>query len=279
MPQSCFRRYTTPQPSRLDSSSFPARSPAAYSVAMPRRRRRSRCLLWVGVASVLLVVVGVAHAEPVATEQHSVATTADPIASVVAEASQPFGIPASWIRAVMRAESFGDVCALSPKGAIGLMQIMPEAWAALRSRYGLGADPYDAHDNILAGVAYLHELLDRYGSPGFLAAYNAGPARFGDHLATDRALPAETQAYVAALAPVIGCGAMDDATVVNAVVRFWTEAPLFVVPAESSPTKSPASSDPHSGQRSTDSPAQDWTGLAPQAPGLFISMSHGNWQP
>ena len=77
----------------------------------------------------------------------------------------------------MRAESFGDVRAMSPKGAMGLMQIMPETWAALRSRYGLGADPYDAHDNIMAGAAYLRELHDRYGTPGFLAAYNAGPAR------------------------------------------------------------------------------------------------------
>ena len=126
---------------------------------MPRRRRRSRSFLWVSVASVLLVVVGVAHAEPVATEQHSVATTADPIAAFVAEASQRFGIPASWIRAVMQVESFGDVRAMSPKGAMGLMQIMPETWAALRSRYGLGADPYDAHDNIMAGAAYLRELL------------------------------------------------------------------------------------------------------------------------
>ena len=153
---------------------------------MPRRWRRTRSLLWVSVASVLLAVVGVAHAEPVATEQHNVATAADPITAVVAEASQRFGIPASWIRAVMQVESFGDVRALSPKGAMGLMQIMPEAWAALRSRYGLGADPFDAHDNILAGAAYLRELLDRYGSPGFLAAYNAGPARYEDHLATGR---------------------------------------------------------------------------------------------
>src|SRR5580658_7901305 len=141
------------------------------------------------------------------------------------------------------------------------------------------ADPYDAHDNILAGAAYLRELLDRYGSPGFLAAYNAGPARYEDHLATGRALPTETQAYVATLAPLVGGGAIDDATVVNAVVRSWTEAPLFVAPAESGPTKSLASSDPRSGQRSTDSPAQDWTGLAPQSPGLFISISHGNRQP
>ena len=246
---------------------------------MPRRWRRSRSLLWVSVAAVLLAVDGVAHAEPVATEQQNVATAADPITAVLAEASQRFGIPASWIRAVMQVESFGDVRALSPKGAMGLMQIMPEAWAALRSRYGLGADPFDAHDNILAGAAYLRELLDRYGSPGFLAAYNAGPARYEDHLATGRALPAETQAYVAALAPVIGGGTIDDATVVNAVVRSWTEAPLFVVSAESTAAKSPASSDPRSGRRSTDGPAQDWTGLAPQSPGLFIGISHGNRQP
>ncbi len=50
-----------------------------------------------------------------------------------------------------------------------LMQIMPETWAVLRRRYGLGADPYDAHDNIIAGAAYLRELHDRYGFPGFLA--------------------------------------------------------------------------------------------------------------
>lgn len=55
----------------------------------------------------------------------------------------------------MQVESFGDVRALSPKGAMGLMQIMPEAWVAVRSHYGLGADPYDAHDNILAGAAYV----------------------------------------------------------------------------------------------------------------------------
>jgi hypothetical protein len=96
---------------------------------------------------------------------------------------------------------------------------------------------------------------------------------------TGRALPAETQAYVAALAPVIGGEAIDDTTAVDAVVRSWSEAPLFVVPAESSPTKSPASSDSRSDRRSTDSLAQDWTGLAPQSPGLFIGGSHGNPQP
>jgi hypothetical protein len=278
MPQSCFRRGATPQPPRVHFFSFPVPSSAAHSAAMPRCQRRSRSFLCVSVASLLLVVIGVAHAEPVATEQHSVATAADPISTMVTEASQRFGIPASWIRAVMQVESFGDVRALSPKGAMGLMQIMPESWVTLRSRYGFGSDPYDAHDNVLAGAAYLRELLNRYGSPGFLAAYNAGPARYEDHLATGRALPAETQAYVATLAPVIGGGTIDD-TVVNAAVRSWTEAPLFVVSAESSQTKPPVSSNSHSGLSSTSSRAEDWTGLAPQSPGLFIGVSYGNRRP
>ena len=86
---------------------------------------------------------------------------------------------------------------------MGLMQIMPGTWKDLRARHGLGTDPYDPHDNILAGTAYIRELHDRYGAPGFLAAYNAGPGRYERHLATGRPLPDETQAYVAALAPMI----------------------------------------------------------------------------
>jgi hypothetical protein len=86
---------------------------------------------------------------------------------------------------------------------MGLMQIMPKTWTELRARYGLGADPYDSRDNILAGTAYIRELSDRYGTPGFLAAYNAGPGRYERHLATGRPLPDETQAYVTTLAPMI----------------------------------------------------------------------------
>ncbi|WP_442868385.1 lytic transglycosylase domain-containing protein [Bradyrhizobium sp. CCBAU 11445] len=74
-------------------------------------------------------------------------------------------------------ESAGDVHARSPKGAMGLMQIMPATWTELRERYNLGNDPYDPHDNILAGTAYLRELLDRYGSPACL------PRTMRDHLA------------------------------------------------------------------------------------------------
>ena len=70
----------------------------------------------------------------------------------VAEAAQRFGIPERWIWAVMRVESGGRVRAVSPKGAMGLMQIMPATWADLRARHGLGADPFDPRDNILSST-------------------------------------------------------------------------------------------------------------------------------
>jgi soluble lytic murein transglycosylase-like protein len=104
--------------------------------------------------------------------------TNGPFADFIDDASRRFGVPVQWIRVVIDVESAGDVRARSPKGAMGLMQIMPATWAGLRQRYDLGNDPYDPHDNILAGTAYLRELHDRYGSIGFLAAYNAGPARY-----------------------------------------------------------------------------------------------------
>ncbi|AYV46253.1 lytic transglycosylase [Caulobacter flavus] len=106
-----------------------------------------------------------------------------------------FELPVELIDAVIAAESAGDPRAVSPAGAQGLMQLMPATWAQLRARLGLGADPFDPHDNVTAGAAYLRQLLDRYGAPGFLAAYNAGPGRYEQSLA-GRALPAETQAYV-----------------------------------------------------------------------------------
>jgi soluble lytic murein transglycosylase-like protein len=81
-----------------------------------------------------------------------------------------------------------------------VMRIMPRTWAELRARYGLGADPYNPHDNILAGAACIRELHDRYGSPGFVGAYNAGPRRYWRRGLT---ATGETQAYIATLAPMI----------------------------------------------------------------------------
>lgn len=155
-----------------------------------------------------------------------------PYTQAVAEAAQRFGIPERWIWAVMRVESGGRVRAVSPKGAMGLMQIMPATWADLRARHGLGADPFDPRDNILAGAAYLREMHDRYGAPGFLAAYNAGPGRYDDYLSAGRALPAETIAYVAVIAPLIGSEPLAAGVAVATVDPLaWTRSPLFVARA------------------------------------------------
>lgn len=124
--------------------------------------------------------------------------------SYIAEASRRFGVPKHWIRAVMQLESNGDKAAVSSKGAMGLMQIMPETYAELRLRYHLSADPYEPRNNILAGAAYLREMRDRYGLAGFLAAYNAGPGRYEDYLTRGRPLPKETHDYVGMLASMIG---------------------------------------------------------------------------
>ena len=176
-------------------------------------------------------------------------SAADPYAAHIAEAAQRYGIPERWIRAVLRAESAGDVRAISSAGALGLMQVMPDTWAGLRVRYRLGRDPYDPHDNIIAGAAYLREMWDRYGNvPAMLAAYNAGPGRYDEHRATGRPLPAETRAYVAALAPILGGAAPSDAPSRQpAPPPDWRDAPLFVQRLDGSQSTVTPSSDRQSG--------------------------------
>jgi D-alanyl-D-alanine carboxypeptidase len=128
----------------------------------------------------------------------------DPWGPYIREAAARYQVPEQWIRAVMQQESGGEEQAVSPVGAMGLMQVMPETYEALRERYGLGADPYNPHSNILAGTAYIREMYDRYGSPGFLAAYNAGPDRVDAYLAGEARLPSETVNYIAAITPNLG---------------------------------------------------------------------------
>lgn len=197
--------------------------------------------------------------------------THDRFADFIDEASRRFGVPLHWIRAVLELESAGDARAKSPKGAMGLMQIMPETWTELRLRYGLGDDPYDPHDNILAGTAYLHELHDRYGSPGFLAAYNAGPARYEEHL-DGRRLPAETQAYLAKLAPMIGSDIAPSRPVAS--LRSLA-ATLFVVLSESSKNVTSAAQLGHMPKRAPIAvSAHDISAIVPQASGLFVARSN-----
>ena len=132
----------------------------------------------------------------------------DPWGPYIREASQRFDMPESWIRALMHQELGGHLyqngqLITSSAGAMGLMQVMPGTYADLRARHNLGPDPFDPHENIMAGVAYMREMYDMYGSPGFLAAYNAGPNRLDDYLANQRPLPDETRHYVAAIGPYL----------------------------------------------------------------------------
>ena len=127
----------------------------------------------------------------------------DPWGPYIRDASRRFDVPERWIREVMRQESGGRIGATSPVGAMGLMQVMPGTFRELRSRYGFGEDPYHPYDSIMAGAAYIREMYDLYGSPAFLAAYNAGPRRLEDYLWNSRGLPNETRNYVARIGPNI----------------------------------------------------------------------------
>lgn len=112
---------------------------------------------------------------------------------LVDQAADDSGIPREFLHLVAKAESNYQVNAVSPKGAIGIMQLMPETAAALN------ADPTDPKQNVAAGTRYLRDLLLKYKDHPdqlrrALAAYNAGPA------AVDRynGVPPyrETQLYV-----------------------------------------------------------------------------------
>lgn len=189
----------------------------------------------------------------------------------VAEASQRFGLRTELILAVIHVESAGDPRAVSHAGAMGLMQIMPATWADLRRRYRLGTDPFDPHDNIFAGTAYLREMHDRFGSPGFLAAYNAGPGRYADHLATGRPLPRETRAYVAKLAELLGETVTTQDGTAARDPRNWRTSPLFVGHPNASPEADVGETPKRQDDRNRDelSPLPDDT--SDRAAGLFVA--------
>lgn len=134
----------------------------------------------------------------------TVPASADSVATwrpFAAEASHRYNVPIAWIERVMRIESRGNARlrgrpTVSPAGAMGLMQLMPRTWAEMRALAGLGSDPFDPRDNILAGTLYLRLLYERFGYPGLFAAYNAGPARYLDFLSGGRPLPLETLRYL-----------------------------------------------------------------------------------
>lgn len=248
---------------------------ALFPFPVKTRLGGGRPLSVMAMALLLSLTSGVvysAQAEPFVAVQSKRELAANPFATLVAEAAQRFGLPTLWINAVMMGESAGDVRAVSPQGAMGLMQIMPETWEDLRSRYDLGVDPFDPRDNILAGAAYLREMHDRYGSPGFLAAYNAGPKRYEEYLATGRDLPLETQVYVATLAPMIGAQQVDGMVTMARRERPWQESALFVAPNAHGVLAglSPLAPSDHA---SVGQSAVGQSALRPRPDGLFVSRA------
>jgi soluble lytic murein transglycosylase-like protein len=242
---------------------------AASTMAALRSLGAMACIVAIFASSMLFSVA--AHAEQaLSAARRANDLPGDPFAAFITEASKRFAVPEHWIRSVMRVESAGEVRARSQKGAMGLMQIMPQTWSELRARYDLGADPYDPRDNILAGAAYIRELYQRFGAPGFLAAYNSGPTRYESHLATRRPLPGETQDYIAMLAPMIG-GKQANGKIVAVVDSLsLTRSPLFIVDSARSSSNDRPSSGVRPDRPSNVRPVVDLSALVPQSGNLFV---------
>lgn len=229
------------------------------------------------IASIMIVTQPcVASADPLKTDALSdrsvtVAPPSDPWAKHITEAAKRFTISERWIRAVMEAESDHDPLAVSPKGAMGLMQIMPATWKELHTRYNLGDDPFQPRDNILAGAAYLVELHDLYGSPGFLAAYNAGPGRYEKHLVTGGPLPAETVNYIAKVMSLIDVDtALVNRTVFHPLRSSWSIAPLFITRSLAGNSDDSKTAYLPSSRSSSARTIVDLSALAPPSDGLFV---------
>jgi hypothetical protein len=155
---------------------------------------------------VLMVSVGAAHADIIEVDDYGeahivggIAKKANPLAHTIEGISQSddafnraankFGVDVALLRAVAWTESRGRTDAISSKGALGMMQLMPATAAEL------GVNPHDPLSNIAGGAAYLARQLTQFGSvPLALAAYNAGPGA----VIRWRGVPpyAETRAYV-----------------------------------------------------------------------------------
>jgi soluble lytic murein transglycosylase-like protein len=119
----------------------------------------------------------------------------------IQEAARRYALDPALIRAVMRTESAFDAGAVSPVGAMGLMQLMP----ALAEEMGV-TDPFDPRDNIMGGARYLRQLLDAHrGNIRLtLASYNAGPGNVRRY----RGVPPfeETRNYVRKITELLDTG-------------------------------------------------------------------------
>lgn len=125
-----------------------------------------------------------------AVAQTAASTAATAVESLISSAGRLFQLPVNLVRAVVSVESGGRPDAVSSKGAVGLMQLMPGTAREMGAR-----DPKNAWENLYAGAKYLSRQLERFGTVELaLAAYNAGPGAVDRH----NGIPpfAETRAYV-----------------------------------------------------------------------------------
>lgn len=136
-------------------------------------------------------------------------------------------------------------------------------------------------DNIMAGTAYLREMFDRYGNvAAMLAAYNAGPGRYDEYRANGRTLPAETRAYVAALAPILGGPAASEPLVIAPPPPpDWREAPLFILRPNDSRAAIMSSSEARSGDARENVPARYSVDAEPQEGSIFVARASGGGTP
>lgn len=250
---------------------------SAHDGRLVARRDGGACAARPVIAALLVACAMIAGlpsgvmAEPPSGRPSAAAASSDPWAVPIAEAAERFAIPERWIRAVMAAASGGDARALSPRGAIGLMQVMPLTWEALRTKYDLGDDPWEPSANILAGAALLRQMHDRYGAvEAMLAAYDAGPESYDMHRRTGQALPGETVAYLAKVMPMIGGETPDRPASAHGEELSWQRAPLFVVRPAVTGGDHSADTEPPSARASNDRVIIDLSALMPPSPGLFV---------
>lgn len=119
--------------------------------------------------------------------------TPDDVCRTLEQAAAENALPVEFFARVIWQESRFNALAVSPKGAEGIAQFMPQT----ASGHGL-ADPFDPIEALRHSASYLHDLMTQFGNLGLAAAgYNAGPARVSAWLAGKRALPSETRNYVA----------------------------------------------------------------------------------
>lgn len=250
-----------------------------------RSRRLSPVMRAVRLATATAISAHLSFHFPViaAPAAHAQVAAPHPYAGHVTEAAQRFGIPDAWIWAVMRTESRGNPRAVSPVGAMGLMQIMPATWTMLTTRFGLGGDPFAPRANIHAGAAYLRLMWDRYGDiAAMLAAYNAGPGRADAWRSSGRRLPSETVAYVAQIAPAIGVsGVTPPVGEELARAPSWRDASLFADRDSATKVRTKGESDDEQGdaaQRASPRAVPAESAAAPTVvrrptSGLFVPIS------